>query len=244
MIRFCLLASCVLASSTALAQAPSADPPVTPQPPTEPQPPPPNVTPPQPPQPPVITVAPETTQVAEPESHRPTGFSLGIGIGYRFPTALSVPNAASVRFRLPSGLTFEPSVVLASSSQSVDVGMSQGASTTELGAGALARFSLVGRRRTDLELLAAFDVDRLNVDPSDQNTDDNTTTTTTTISYGFAVGLWITQNLQVSLSATNALISYRHEREEMGFDFVQVTNSTTFGVIFDPTVTLMVHLYN
>ncbi len=249
MIRARLLVACALASSPAFAQVGTqapGDAPVAPIDPVPPEPPPPAPppTPPQPPQPPVLT--PQVTQPAEaaPDSKRPDGFSIGIGVGYRFPTSLSIPNAASVRFRLPSGITFEPSVVLASSSQEVDVGMSTGGSATEVGVGAVARFSLVGRRRTDLELLATANVDRVNVDPSDQNPDDNTTTSSVSLGYGLAVGLWITQNLQVSLSATNALVNYVHEREEMGFDFVQVTNTTTFGLIFDPTVTLMVHLYN
>jgi hypothetical protein len=200
--------------------------------------------PPQPPQPPVVTTtvttnAPETT-----EAHRPEGFAIGIGVGYRFPTSLSTPNAASVRFRLPSGLTFEPSVVLASTSHTVDTGTPMGGTSTELGVGALARFSLVAHRRTDLELLAAFNVDRLNTDPNDDQPDDNTTITATTVSYGVAVGWWITQHLQISLSATNPIVSYQHQREENGFDFVTVTNSTTFGAIFNPTVTAMIHLYN
>ena len=34
-------------------------------------------------------------------------FSIGIGLGYRFPTSLQTPNVTSARFRLGSGLTFE-----------------------------------------------------------------------------------------------------------------------------------------
>lgn len=235
----------LLAGGTAFAQPdpnqlPPPDPIPQPQPQPQPQP-----MPPQPPQPPVITSTPAPLSTeGEAPAHRPAGFSIGIGVGYRFPTSLTVPNAASVRFRMPSGLSFEPSVILASSSQSVDTGMPMGGTSTEVGIGTLARFSLVGHRRTDLELLASFNVDRLNTDPSDQAPDDNTTITTTTLGYGIAVGLWITQHLQVSLSATNPLVNYTHQREEQGIDFVTVTNQTTFGLIFDPTVTAMIHLYN
>jgi hypothetical protein len=240
-LRFLVI--CGLASGTAFAQpVPPDQVPADPVPPApDPQPP---IQPPQPPQPPVVReTVPEKTPDAQ-APIRPDGFAIGIGVGYRFPTSLSIPNAASVRFRLPSGVTFEPNLVLASSSQTVDVGMPMGGSVTELGIGTLARFSVVGRRRTDLELLAAFNVDNFSEDPSDQNPDDVTSTTTTTFSYGLAVGLWITENLQMSLSATNALVSYTHVREEQGFEFVTVTNTTTYGLIFDPTVLLMVHLYN
>lgn len=181
---------------------------------------------------------------AAPAKIRPEGFAIGIGIGYRFPTALSLPNAASVRFRLPAGLTFEPSLALASTSQTIDVGSTRSSTASELGVGALARFPVISRRRTDLELLGALRVDVLSQDPDDSVVEDQTKTTSTTVDYGLAVGLWITQNLQVSLSATNSLVSYAHVREEMPGGFVQVTDTTTFGLIFDPKVTLMIHLYN
>jgi hypothetical protein len=237
----------LLVGGTAFAQpdpnqlpAPDGQPPV-PQPVPQPQPQP---TPPQPPQPPVITSTPAPSTEGTATPLRPEGFALGIGIGYRFPTSLTVPNAASVRFRLPSGLTFEPTVILASSSQSEDTGMAVGRGATEVAIGAVARFPLVGHRRTDLEFLGAFNVDRLNTDPSDQVSDDNTTVTTTTLSYGLAVGLWITQHLQVTLSATNPLVNYVYEREEQGIDVLTIRSTTTFGLVFDPTVTAMIHLYN
>lgn len=239
-----LFVLCGLASGSALAQPG----PTNPQPPTDtivqppPEPPPP-AQPPQPPQPPVVTVAPAKPDPA-PEATRPDGFAIGIGVGYRFPTSLQQPNTTSVRFRLASGLTFEPTLVLASSTQTVDVGNSISSSNTEVGVGAIARFPLVSRRRADLELLGGISLDRLNRDPSDQNTDDNTTTTAIGVSYGVAVGFWLSQHLQVSLSATNTLVTYAHVREEMGIDFVQVTNTTTFGLVFDPTVAAMIHLYN
>ncbi len=185
--------------------------------------------------------------MAEPASEkpdRPTGFSIGVGVGYRFPTSLSTPNVSSVRIRLAGGITFEPTLVFATNSHSVDVGSPMTQSATEIGIGALARFPLVRHRRTELELLAALDVDSLSQDPDDENSDDVRTLTTTTLRYGIAVGTWITPHLQVSLSATNGLVSYTKNREEQGLGSVTITSDTTIGLIFDPTVTLMVHLYN
>jgi hypothetical protein len=244
MIRTRLLILCLLASGTALAQpgSPTGDePPIpVPQPPEVPQP-----RPPQPPQPPVERDdAPSRTAPAEPEADRPTAFSIGIGVGYRFPTSVQTPNITSVRFRLPNGITFEPTLVFATSSQSVDVGTTVEGTATEVGIGAQARFSLVKRHKTDLELLAGFRVDNLSEDPSDQNLDDKSGTTTARVSYGIAVGYWLTPHFQMSLSAGNDIVSYTHRREEMGSGFVSVTNNTSFGLIFDPSVALMIHLYN
>lgn len=237
------LTAVLLAGGTALAQPGGAPAPDQPPDPVIPQPPEPQVRPPQPPQPPVVHETAEA-KVEDTGPIRPDGFAVGIGVGYRFPTALSIPNAASVRFRLPNAITIEPTLVLATSSAETDVGTTQGSSATEVGIGATARFSVVGRRRTDLELLAGFAVDRVSQDPSDQQSDDVRTTTATSFSYGVAVGLWITKNLQLSLQTTNSLVTYVHGREEQGPGFVTVTNQTTFGLIFDPNVTFMVHLYN
>ncbi len=182
--------------------------------------------------------------VAEPAPDRPIGFSVGVGVGYRFPTSLQTPNVTSVRFRLASGFTFEPTVVFATSSHSVDLGTPMTQTATELGVGALARFPLVQHRRTVLELLAAFDLDNLSQDPDDRNSDDVTSITTTTLRYGIAVGAWVTPHVQASLSATNGLVSYTKNRQEQGIGSVTITSDTTIGLVFDPTVTLMIHLYN
>jgi hypothetical protein len=242
MMKNTILAVCVLAG-TAVAQ------PGDPQPPVEtPPPPPPIEQPPQPPQPPhpqPRVEQPPPPVVAEPPPLvRPAGFSLGIGVGYRFPTSLQTPNITSVRFRLAGGITVEPSVVFATTSHSEDTGTAQTSRASEAGVGVLGRFPLISHRRTDLELLGGVAFDYLGQDPDDQNSDDVTTNTTVTVSYGLAVGLWLTPHVQASLSATNGLVSFAKKREEMGAGSVRVTNDTTFGLIFDPTVAFMIHLFN
>jgi hypothetical protein len=62
--------------------------------------------------------------------------------------------------------------------------------------------------------------------------------------YGLAVGMWITPHWQVSLSAVNPMISNVRRDEEMGPGTSTVTTTRTIGLIFDPTVALMVHLYH
>ncbi len=246
-----VLACLLAAGGTALAQPGTEPVPGTePQPPQPPQPPEPPQ-PPRPPQPPAgggttTVVAVEQPPAAEPTvaSRRPEGFSLGIGIGYRFPTSLQTPNTSSVRLRLASGITIEPSVVFATTSHTVDMGTAQGGSATEFGAGAVFRFPMVQRGRMDLELLAGVDLDNVSTDPDDDNPDDVRSTTTVRLLYGVAVGAWITPHLQASLSASNSLLSYTKLREEQGLDAVTITSDTTIGLIFDPTVTFMLHLYN
>ncbi len=234
-----ILAVCLL-TGTAFAQPVDQVPPPVEQPPQ-----PPIETPPPPPPPhPHPRMEEPVAPVAEPVVDRPSGFSLGIGVGYRFPTSLQTPNITSVRFRLANGLTIEPTLVLASTSHSVDTGSAQTRQASEVGLGALARFPVVSHKRTELEILGGVGFDYLGEDPDDQNTDDVTTTTTVTARYGVAVGFWLTPHVQVSLSAQNSLVSFAKKREEMGAGSVLVTNDTTFGLIFDPTVAFMIHLYN
>jgi hypothetical protein len=175
---------------------------------------------------------------------RPAGFSLGIGVGYRFPTSLQTPNSSSVRLRLASGVTIEPSVVFATTSHTTDMGTPDTDTATQFGAGATVRFPLVQRGKMDLEFLAGVDLDNVSIDPDDENPDDVRSTTTARLLYGVAVGAWITPHFQASLSATNGLLSYTKLREEQGFDAVTITSDTTIGLIFDPTVTFMLHLFN
>lgn len=241
------LAVCLLAGPAFAQPGDQPPPPVDPTivPPTEPPPQPP---PPQPPHraPPVevrpaMALAPTQPQ---PPAVRPAGFSLGIGVGYRFPTSLQTPNITSVRFRLGSGIELEPTVVFANTSHSVDTGSAQGSDASEAGVAALLRFPVVSHRRTELQLLGGLGFDYLGEDPDDQTPDDVTSTTTVAARYGVAVAVWITPHMQVSMSATNSLISYSKKRQEMGQQSVQVTNDTTYGLIFDPNVAFMIHLYN
>lgn len=235
-----ILAVCALAG-TALAQPVDAPPPVE-----APPPPPPAEQPPQPPQPPRPAPVREEAPAAPAAEAlvRPSGLSIAIGAGYRFPTSLTTPNITSVRLRLPSGLTFEPALVFASSSHTVDNGSAVSRVASEAGVSVLARFPLVQKKRTDLELLGGAGFDYLGEDPDDQNSDDVTTTTSLSLRYGVGVGYWITPHVHASMSATNSLVTYTKKREEMGAGSVLVTMDTTVGLIFNPTVAFMIHLYN
>jgi hypothetical protein len=228
------------AGRTASAQVPPAPGEQPPPPPTDPAPPPPT----PPPRPPVVPAPPPPPPPAAPEGaeYRPSELSLAIGFGYRLPTKLDTPNTASVRLRFPSGLTLEPRLTLAASQQEVDTGPSAKDKSNELGLGATVRFPLVRHGRVDLEVLGGLDLDRENTSPDAPDMD--LTITTFTAVYGFAVGTWITPHWQVSLSALNPVISNTRRNEQMGPGTSTVTTTTTIGVIFDPSVVVMVHLYH
>lgn len=242
------LALIIAASGTASAQQPQPQPMPQPMPPPVTDPPP-NPTP--PPVPPPDTTPPDTTppptpmppmQQAAPREYRPNELSLAIGFGYALPTSLQTPNIASVRLRLPTGLTFEPQLILASSSRDVDTGPSVKDEASEVGVGVLARLPIVKHGRVDLELLGSLNVNQATTKP--EASDMDVSTTTLSAAYGFAVTAWVNRHLQVSLSALNPIITSVKRDEEMGAGTSTVTTDQTIGLIFDPGVTVMLHLYH
>ncbi|HEU0032114.1 MAG TPA: hypothetical protein VFQ53_15880 [Kofleriaceae bacterium] len=245
------VASLVIAvgiGGTAAAQQPTPPTGAPPTPPPTPADPVPTPTPtptptPQPPPPAPTVVAPEPAPAPAPvDDDRPTMFSIGIGLGYQLPTSLETPNITSVRFRLPTGLTFEPQLIFAKTDQTVDIGTSTTDSITETGLGTVVRFPLSKRGRVDLEVLGAANIDSVNLDPEGE--DDQRRTTTLSLAYGLAVTSWITSHWQVSLTAANPIVTWAKVRQENGPMSVTVTSETTFGLIFEPTVAIMVHLYH
>lgn len=201
--------------------------------------------PPPPPTPPPTFV--ETKQPPAPmtepvDDHRPTGMSVGIGFGYELPTSLETPNTTSVRFRLPSGLTFEPRLALTSTTEAVDTGEKVEIKETQLAIGALVRYPVILRGRVDLEALGEVFVRNVATDPPED--DNKLTVTTFTASYGLGVSAWLTSHWQVSMSALNPIVESVKNAQEMGFMTKTVTTKTTLGLVFEPSVIFMVHLYN
>ena len=239
---------CAAMGGVALAQQPQpmppqpppgdqAGPPVQPPPPTQPpvvQPPP--APPPQP--------APEPTPPAPVASDdvRPHELSIAIGLGYLLPTSLETPNVTTVRLRLPTGLTFEPQLIFEKTSHTVDTGAAVTDDINEVGLGALVRYPVVMHGRVDLEIVGAFNVDQLSVKPNAPDTDD--TKTRTELDYGLAVTMWLTRHWQVSVTALNPVLTINKDKQEQGPGTTTVTTDTTYGLVFDPSVLLMVHLYH
>lgn len=243
-----VLALLAAAGGTASAQVPPApEPPPSPPGVMDPAPPPP----PAPTPPPAVEAAPPPSPPPPPPPRlpsqtetelRPSELSFAIGLGYQLPTSLQTPNITSVRVRLASGITFEPRLVLARSTRDVDTGPSTTDEASELGIGALARFPLAQRRRVDLEFLGGLSVNRTNATPVSEDMD--LTITTFNATYGLAVGTWINRHWQVSLSAQNPIVTNTRREEQMGPGTSTVTTVRTFGLIFQPSVALMIHLYH
>jgi hypothetical protein len=215
--------------------------PTPPPPPPRPAPPPPVVvvTPPPPPE--------HVESIHDFDHDRPDDLSFAIGIGYVRPPGgsldLQTPNIASARLRLISGLTFEPTVTIENSSIDMDNGtMSMTETVTEFGLGTVVRFPVIRHGKFDFEILGniAFDITK-----DDPDGDFNTKTTTDlTLGWGIAIGYWITHHWQLSASATNPLVTYTKTSTEIGENTSQSTSETDIGISFDPTIAVMIHLYN
>lgn len=171
---------------------------------------------------------------------RPDGYSIGIGFGYTFPADLQAPNTTSVRFRLKSGLTFEPVAVLAANGQSSDPG-DNSSSAFELTVGGLARWPVASRGRVDLVFLggAAFQFATNNPDGSENDT----TSFLVGLNWGLAVEYWFGRQFTMSLNALNPLAQISRTTTEQPFGDDQTNTTWSIGAVFDPSVMMMLHLY-
>jgi len=230
------------------AAQPGPTPPPTPsepEVPPEPTPPtpPPAPTPPPPPPPPVVHH--EMPPPVDESALRPVGLAFGIGIGYTLPTSLETPNTASMRLRTSSGMTFEPRVALANSSQTMKdtaTTTSSTDSTSELLVETAIRKAMIERGRYDFELIGGASLD---VTTNDMMGDNNTRTTTDiALFWGIGVGAWITPHWQFTFDIENPLVSYTSTKQETGAGTSTTTSTTDIGVVFNPNVVMMIHLYN
>jgi len=210
---------------------------------TDPTPPPVDPTPvtePPPPTPPPT----QTVTEVPPDEDRPSYLSIALGIGYASPMALDMPNISSARLRLVSGLTFEPALRISNTSSEMDAGtMEETDKLTAFALATLVRLPLISHGKVDLEALgsAGFASSKSNPE-GDYNA---TTTNSFTLGYGVAVSYWITPHFNFSMSVTNPLIDYRQTKVQIGVPNMTTKSSdTTLGIIFDPDVFMMLHLYN
>jgi hypothetical protein len=198
----------------------------------------PAVPPPPPPPPPMTPMHRDEPPDAP---RRPAGLAFGIGLGYVFPTSLQTPNTTSVRLRLPGGLTFEPQLVFATTSTDVDTGTTMTNKQREVTLGSLVRYPLRAHGKVDLELIGNAAASSLLVDP--EGNDNNRTITALGLGYGVAIAYWLSPHWNLSITASNPLLSYTRSRQEVGLN-TTVNTSTTVGLVFDPQVALMIHLYD
>ncbi len=176
-------------------------------------------------------------------SRRPTGRTLGLGAGYAIPADLSTPNLLSARFRLASGLTFEPGVVLNQVSQTEDDGgLETTDRTSEVELGTAVRYPLRSRGRVDFSLIGAASLSRLEVDPA--GSDNSQVTTRLSVSWGLGLDYWLAPHWGLSMTATNPLVTTSSVSLASGPGVPESTSSSTaIGAIFKPRLAIMVHLY-
>jgi outer membrane protein with beta-barrel domain len=189
--------------------------------------------------PPPPAPAPVVVPHDESTAGRPSELAIAIGVGYALPTSLQTPNTTSVRVRLPSGLTFEPQLVFATSSRDTDTASNR---QSEITLASLIRYPIRVRHRVDLEAIGDATISSRTIDPNGDN--NNTTITSIGLRYGAGLAYWISPHWNLSLTATNPLFAYDRNRQETGVGAVTTTKTTTIGLVFDPQVTVMIHLYD
>jgi hypothetical protein len=179
---------------------------------------------------------------ATPAPDRPVGFRIGFGLGYDFGSNLDTPNLASVRFRLPSGLTIEPTVGLVHASQTNDDGIAaEESSSTGLALAAQLRYPVASHGRADLLLVGGALLGRTVEDPD--GADNNVTHTIAGLIAGLGIDYWITPALSISSTTTSPLVTYEKITEEQTFGDDTERSATGLGIAFLPELDVMLHLY-
>ena len=236
-LALAMLTIVVTGARVASAQPGTAGPPAPPDNPTV-------TTPAEPPPPPPPPTPPPAPVAVESHASRPDGFSIGIGLGWDLPTSLEQPNVTSVRFRLASGLTFEPVVQIGGTSASTDDGMGN-TTTSKTGDFSLATVVRLPHRihdRVDLVFVGAAGLGITTTDPNGPA--NNTTKSDIFLAWGLGLEYWIGPHWSLSLTATNPLIDAQHTSQQVpGGGPDQSSGNTAFGLIWDPNVVLMTHLY-
>jgi hypothetical protein len=190
----------------------------------------------------ILLLASAPQALADNGAARPDGATFGIGAGWVLPADIDRPNTVGVRFRLPSGLTFEPRVELSNNQLSQELGgASNDTSTTALVLSTTARFPMQSRGPVDMVLVGGFTFDYLKVNP--EGTDNNQTDSVLALVYGLSVNYWIKGRWALSFTAANPVIVRTSSTDEQVGGNDTTTTSTSIGAVFDPTVTLMVHLF-
>ena len=157
-------------------------------------------------QPPPPPPAPAPSPRPAPTPLRPTAYSVGLGLGYNIPAELNAPTVSSARFRLASGLTFEPGLSLSSQTTSRDDGSStvdDAVTDVELVMGVRAPFRSHGR--VDFSLLGQVGFGLITENPDGSHNDQ--TTSVLSLSYGIGLDYWINQHWNLSFSTANPLLT-------------------------------------
>ena len=167
---------------------------------------------------------------------RPDGLSVGIGAGYTFPSMLDMINAYSVRIRLASGLTLEPRVAVENISQNDGMNSS---SSQVFTVGTTVRIPVITHGKYDFEILGDGTITSVST-PLDAAGMDSSRTTTLNLNWGIAIAWWLTPHFEVSVEGRNPLVSFTRNSAS---NSDTTTSATDVGLIFEPKVGAMLHIY-
>ena len=186
--------------------------------------------------------APTAPSLPESGGYRPIDFTIGLGFGYALPADIDRPNAAAVRFRLASGLTFEPRVILETQQQTTDNSVDE---TTDalntIGLAAMVRYPLIQRGPFDFIVTGGAGLQFSMQDPDGD--DNNSGYTSLGLTWGIAIDYWLSQHWCFSLTAINPLATYTSTTQEVGPDTETSDSHVSVGAIFDPNVVALMHLF-
>jgi hypothetical protein len=192
----------------------------------------------------------ETPAATVSETSTIPGKAIGIGLGYVFPADVTVPNAASVRFRMASGLTAELMARIEYQGTTVDnepdigAGTTDGQGTFNVELAALGRKPMATRGRFQFVLLTGVGIGFSSETDDPDGADNSTTDTALTLAAVWGLGIdWFFRNgWSFTLSAVNPLFSLTRAHDDGLFNDQTIT-SFSIGAVFDPTIQAMFHLY-
>jgi hypothetical protein len=168
--------------------------------------------------------------------------SFGIGLGIDLPAEVTAPNTTSVRLRLASGVTLEPFVTVAlSGTHTEDEFGETDNGQFELSAGTNLRYPRQIHGPVDFLLVGGAGVGITSTDPD--GPDNDSTTMAVGLSWGIGLEYWHNTHWSLSLTATNPFVVYSRTSQEQGPGMDAVSSSSLIGVIWEPNVVLMGHLY-
>ena len=176
---------------------------------------------------------------------------MGIGAGWTLGgTDLTIPNTASVRFRLPSGLALEPFVVLAVSQTTdrmeniVGPDTKDTSSELEFTVGTQVRYPMASKGPVDFLFLggAAVGFNHNENDPSGSGNEVKNNTLVFGLSWGLGLELFLGRRWTLSFDASNPLLTITRTSVEF-MDLTDTSTTISAGAVFDPSVRAMVHMY-
>ncbi|MBK9073080.1 MAG: outer membrane beta-barrel protein [Myxococcales bacterium] len=179
---------------------------------------------------------------------RPAGFSIGIGVGWALApmgntqTDLTVLNTTSVRARFASGVQFEAMLRAAADSDKIDDGNDKSTDRqSEFALGAQLLVPVMRRPKTDLHAVGLAQLHTNKVNPDGDG--NSTTMSGIGLGYGVEVQYWARKHVSLSMQASNLLLATDKTTTEQGNGLEIKVTESTYGIIWDPAVRLMFHLY-